>query len=124
MQSLLGKLNFVSQCVRPGRIFVNILLNWLREIPEKGQISIPDDFKLDLCWWRTFLPSYNEVSLMLSEEWSRADQVFSLDSCLTGCGGWMNVRYFHCSFLDFILSENLHINICEMLTVVVALKAW
>jgi hypothetical protein len=26
------------------------LLNWLREIPEKGQISIPDDFKLDLCW--------------------------------------------------------------------------
>ena len=124
MQSLLGKLNFVSQCVRPGCIFVNILLNWLREIPEKGQISIPDDFKLDLCRWRTFLPSYNEVSLMLSEEWSRADQVFSLDSCLTGCGGWMNVRYFHCSFLDFILSENLHINICEMLTVVVALKAW
>jgi hypothetical protein len=50
LQSLLGKLNFVSQCVRPGRIFVNILLNWLREIPEKGQISIPDDFKLDLCW--------------------------------------------------------------------------
>lgn len=39
LQSLLGKLNFVSQCVRPGRIFVNILLNWLREIPEKGQIS-------------------------------------------------------------------------------------
>ena len=124
LQCLLGKLNFVSHCVRPGRIFVNILLNWLREIPEKGQISIPDDFKLDLCWWRTFLPSYNEVSLMLSEEWSRADQVFSLDSCLIGCGGWMNVRYFHYSFLDFILSENLHINICEMLTVVVALKAW
>ena len=27
LQSLLGKLNFVSQCVRPGRIFVNRLLN-------------------------------------------------------------------------------------------------
>jgi hypothetical protein len=124
LQSLLGKLNFVSQCVRPRRIFVNRLLNWLREIPEKGQISIPDDFKLDLCWWRTFLPSYNGVSLMLSEEWARADQVFSVDSCLTSCGGWMNGRYFHCSFPDFILSENLHINLCEMLTVVVALKAW
>jgi hypothetical protein len=36
----------------------------------------------------------NGVSLMLSEEWSRADQVFSVDSCLTGCGGWMNGRYF------------------------------
>ena len=30
LQSLLGKLNFVSQCVHPGRIFVNRLLNWLR----------------------------------------------------------------------------------------------
>jgi hypothetical protein len=31
LQSLLGKLNFVSQCIHPGRIFVNRLLNWLRE---------------------------------------------------------------------------------------------
>lgn len=60
---------------------------------------------------------------MLSEEWSRADQIFSIDYCLTGCGGWMNGRYFHCSFPDFLLSENLHMNLCEMLTVVVALKA-
>ena len=30
LQSLLGKLNFISQCVRPGRIFVSRLLNWLR----------------------------------------------------------------------------------------------
>ena len=36
----------------------------------------------------------------------------------------MNGRYFHCSFPDFILSENLHINLCEMLTAVAALKAW
>ena len=106
------------------RIFVNRLLNWLREIPEKDQISIPDDFQLDLCWWHTLFPSYNGVSLMLSEEWSRADQVFSVDSCLTGSGGWVNGRYFHCAFPDLILSENLHINLCEMLTIVVSLKAW
>ena len=31
LQSLLGKLHFVSTCVRPGRIFVWRLLNWLRE---------------------------------------------------------------------------------------------
>jgi hypothetical protein len=43
---------------------------------------------------------------------------------LNGSGGWMNGRYFHCSFPDFILSESLHINLCEMLTVVVALNAW
>ena len=56
LQSLLGKLNFVSQCVRPGHIFVNRLLNWLREIPEKGRISIPNDFKLDLFGGVHFCP--------------------------------------------------------------------
>ena len=30
LQSILGKLHFISGCVRPGRIFVSRLLNWLR----------------------------------------------------------------------------------------------
>ena len=30
LQSLLGKLHFVSSCVRPGRLFVSRLLTWLR----------------------------------------------------------------------------------------------
>jgi hypothetical protein len=30
LQSLLGKLHFIAGCVRPGRIFVSRLLNWLR----------------------------------------------------------------------------------------------
>jgi hypothetical protein len=30
LQSLLGKLHFISSCVRPGRVFVNRLLSWLR----------------------------------------------------------------------------------------------
>ena len=30
LQSLLGKLHFISACVRPGRVFVNRLLSWLR----------------------------------------------------------------------------------------------
>ena len=29
LQSLLGKLHFIAGCVRPGRIFVSRLLNWL-----------------------------------------------------------------------------------------------
>ena len=31
IQQLLGKLNFVGACVRSSRIFVNRILNWLRE---------------------------------------------------------------------------------------------
>ena len=50
LQSLLGKLNHVSQCVRPGRLFVSRLLNWLREISDVDTVSIPEDFMLGLLW--------------------------------------------------------------------------
>ena len=30
VQSLLGKLNFVAACVRPGRIFISRMLKWLK----------------------------------------------------------------------------------------------
>lgn len=36
----------------------------------------------------------------------------------------MNGRYFHSSFPNFLLDQNLNINLCEMLTIVVALKLW
>ena len=35
LQSLIGKLNFVTHCVKPSRIFISRLLNWLREIQSK-----------------------------------------------------------------------------------------
>lgn len=124
LQSLLGKLNFVSQCVRSSRIFIARMLNLLREFPESNKLVITEDFRLDLKWWQKFLPMYNGISMMISEDWSQPDQLFSVDSCLTGCGGWMNGRFFQCVFPEFILDQNLHINLLEMLTVVVALKIW
>ena len=30
IQSLLGKLNFIAACVRPGRIFISRMLKWLK----------------------------------------------------------------------------------------------
>jgi hypothetical protein len=87
LQSLLGKLNYVSQCVRPGWLFVSRLLNWFREISDVDTVSIPEDFMLGLLWWETFLPMYNGISMMLSDEWASADRLLSVDACLTGCGG-------------------------------------
>jgi hypothetical protein len=62
--------------------------------------------------------------MMLSDECESADQLLTVDACLTGCGGWMNGRIFHTSFPKFILDQDLHINVCELLTIMVALKLW
>ena len=50
LQSLLGKLQFVASCVRPGRVFTMLLLALLRQIPKNGSFSIPEETRADLKW--------------------------------------------------------------------------
>ncbi|CAG2202606.1 unnamed protein product [Mytilus edulis] len=125
IQSLVGKLNFVGCCVRPGRVFISRILNWLRYIYQDVKKSeVPELVKKDILWWKKFLPLYNGVSMMLIEEWSKPDEIFSSDACMTGCGGMFKEDFFHVEFPDAIVNEQLHINALEMLTVVVCLKLW
>ena len=126
IQQLLGKLHFVGCCVQPSRIFVNRILNWLRECYglSSVQFEIPEAVNKDLVWWHTFLPLYNGVSLMDYGEWWSADSLFSCDACLTGCGGFFNDSFFHTEFPAFICDMHLHISALELLTIVVALKLW
>ena len=124
LQSLLGKLNFVASCVRPGRVFISRLLNFLRSVPESGKVLIPEEAKKDIHWWKVYLPFYNGISMMPWQDWSIPDAVFASDACLTGCGAWSGGQYFHCTFPEDILEKNLHINALELLAVIVAMKTW
>lgn len=36
--------------------------------------------------------------MMITEEWTQPDAIFSSDSCLTGCGGFWQGSYFHVQF--------------------------
>ena len=124
LQALLGKLHFVTNCVRPGRVFVSRLLNFLRSIPENGKVKLTEEVKKDIRWWLKFMPTYNGVSMMPWQQWSEPDEVLSTDACLTGCGAWVFDEFFHCQFPRTIAERELHINELEMLTIVVALKVW
>ncbi|VDI40411.1 Hypothetical predicted protein [Mytilus galloprovincialis] len=78
LQSLLGKLHFVSSCVRPGRLFVSRLLVWLRTFGGQNITKrVPKYIKLDLVWWSKFLDIYNGVSMMFLIDWSSPDCVLS-----------------------------------------------
>lgn len=124
IQSLVGSLNFLSACVRPGRIFTARILNVLRTMTDDGPIDLDARFKQDVRWWARFAPLYNGVSLMPLNEWCEPDEVVACDACLDGCGGWSEGRYFHAKFPQFIATQGLHINALELLTIVVALKMW
>lgn len=61
IQSLLGKLSFVTACVKPGRIFMACLLNRIRacNAASRHRYLITNDTQLDLQWWLHFLPKFN-----------------------------------------------------------------
>ena len=128
LQSVLGKLNFTAACVRPRRIFISRLLQWLKILNKnqssREQIQIPEYVKMDILWWHTFLPYYNGVSIMLYEEWSYPDEICSRDSCLKGCGGLWSRNYFHTSFPDHFYEQKYSITILEMFVVIICLKLW
>lgn len=124
VQVLVGRLNFVSDCVRAGKVFMARLLAFLRSTPLRGSIPIPPECKKDIFWWRTFMASYNGVSMMLMEAWSAPDELLATDACLVGGGGWCEGEFFHSSFPPFTFELGLHINDLELLVIVVALKLW
>ena len=123
---MLGKLNFVAACVRPGRIFVSRMLKWLKVLYRKDSNLnvIPDYVKKDILWWHTFLPCYNAVSMMLYEEWCSPDSVFSSDSSLQGCGGFWEGKYFNSDFPSDFEQRGYSINVLEMFAIIVCLKLW
>ena len=124
VQSLIGSLNFLASCVRPGRVFLSRILNFLRDMKGEGDCTLTADFKQDVRWWNIYAPLYNGVSLMPLSDWSEPDAIVSCDACLVGAGGWFDGQFFHSKFPQFIQSQKLHINALELLTLVVALKLW
>lgn len=126
VEMVAGKLGFLATCVRPGRLFISRILDFMRGLPTVGKFAVPAEFRKDLLWWKRFLPAYNGVSMMPTQRWCYPDEVFASDACLTGCGAWFceRLEYFHLIFPDRIMQQALSINALELLTVVVAAKVW
>lgn len=124
VERLVGVLQFVSACVRPGRIFMARILNMLRGMPEVGRVEVEEELRQDIKWWQAFIEQYNGISMIPEAEWSEPDALVACDACLEGAGGFYEGRYFHCRFPQFIVDQSIHINGLELLTIIVAFKVW
>ena len=56
--------------------------------------------------------------------WSPQDGIFSMDACLTGCGGMSAEQYFHVEFPLDVLLRFTAIHHLEALAIVIALRLW
>ena len=67
LQSLLGKLFWVSRVVRHSRTFMGRLLAQLREMSDKPanrKVKLSEDCRKDLVWWNLFLKEYNGITMI------------------------------------------------------------
>ena len=125
LQSLIGKLQFVAKCVRPGRLYISRLLNVLSKLKlQHHRFKLSTEFKKDLKWWILFMDHYNDISLMHDTKWLTPDSEFSTDACISGCGGFFRGEYFHTPFPSFVLNDCSHINGLELITLLVAVRLW
>ena len=125
LQSLLGKLSFVTACVKPGRIFMACLLNNLRSFSQsRSSCPISDDMRADISWWSSFLPLFNGVSLIKASSCDFSDLHFATDASLTGGGAICLDECFHFQFSPDILTGASHISSLELYTIVVAVQFW
>ena len=126
LQSLLGKLSFVTACVKPGRIFMARLLNSLREYkrPASHRYPISAAMLLDIQWWLVFLSQFPRVSLIKPSSWDFESFNFSTDACLHGGSAVCHTDCISFVFPNCIAPSTLHINALELFTIIVALKHW
>ena len=108
-----------QKCVRPARLFLDRMLDLLRQNYDASSIKLTQPFKRDLRWFTRFLENYNGVSMYTHR---KIDHVVKLDACRDGLGAvWKNYVY-HLPIPSHYL--NLTIVHLEMINILVAIKAF
>ena len=124
VEKLIGKIQFVTNCVKQGRVFICKLLNYLRGLPKSGYFPIPLDTRKDIKWWYTFLPKFNGVSVLWHLRKEALNEVLATDASLRGGGGIAFGKYFRIRWPKWVEIKSLGIAHLEMLALIVGLKLW
>ena len=125
LQSLVGKLSFVSKCVRQSRLFLARILAMLRTVKRNHHhVKLSKEFFRDIHWWLRFIHVYNGVSIIPTSAWSSPDAVFATDACLSGCGGLTSHQFFHIEFPREVKATFPSIHHLEVLAILLAARLW
>lgn len=116
-QSIAGHINHLSKAVRPARLFLNGILEALRNA-EGAPVLVDRHYRADLRWFIEFLPDFNGRALILDHQPSA---IIDADSSLVGGGAYMNqMCYAYCYLPD--IARNLHISQLEALNCLIAAR--
>lgn len=117
VQSLAGRLLYITNCVRPARKFIVRILATLRGLEDNKWIAISSAFKLDLSWFLNYAGSANGIYYYTP---SRQEVEIQCDSSLVGAGGVAGQFCYAWHYPDSHLQRFPRIHDLEAVNVVVA----
>ena len=126
LQSILGKLIWISKVVRFSRIFVSRIIAALKTLKsQKQKIKMSREIRKDFLWWTNFLDVFNGVELLIP---STVYCNILGDATMVGGGTWNEdeKEYVSRKFPIQLQAASvfIHINIKEFLIVILAVKLW
>ena len=127
LESLIGKLQFISLCVRPGRILMNRLWNQLKVTPPtiRTQKQYGSEMDKDIGWWAKYMDQYDNVSILWMTKVSTVDKVIASDACLKGYGGTCGSEFTFGKFNpEMTTQETWTIVHLELYALIICLKLW
>ena len=123
LQSLIGKLSFITNCVRPDRIFLARMLESLRSCAEVHN-KVDCEMLKDIIWWRNFLPTFDGISILWLDDSLPPGALMALDASMTGGRAVHKQEFFHVKFPEFVKHKATNIAQLELFTVMLAIKMW
>ena len=121
LQSLLGKLLYVSKIIRPARGFLNRMLNTLRRAQQKV-VHLDEGFHKELAWFRVFLSHFNGRTSFANWGDKVEGEIF-VDASLHGLGAWFDGEFYSKALPGYVKTQE-RIVVFEMINVLVALRVW
>ena len=122
LQSLLGRLLYVSKVIKPARGFLNQMLQTLRNMTGVNRAKIDNDFRRDLNWFKQFLQSFNGKTSFANWQ-GPSDVTVYVNASLSGLGAVCKGQFYSVWLSESILKFD-GIVIYEMINVLVCLRMW
>ena len=136
LQSLLGKLFWVSRVVQHSRTFMGRLLSQLRDMSGKSdniKVKLSAECMKDLLWWKCFLKEYNGVTMIENNDAVKLslpqllDNPFAVcvgDATLIAGGAWHGESYWSRPLPFNLQDHKIPVHVKEFLVVIVSTKIW
>ena len=124
LQSILGKLLWVSRTVRFSRIFVSRIIAEVRKLQKQSEkVTLSYDIKKDFLWWDRYLIEFSGVEIIPSPS---VNQAVYGDACPIGGGSWNPTKseFFSIQFPQYMSSADVPIHIKEFIVLIFSIRLW